>query len=160
MNEVVKLVGKERRPMVVGVVTALILSENATASAYALRSKLHNRRLAREFAAAVRRMAVVGNRSPYRNELLPHLEALNGFRETWTYMATKEPRWPRSGVNVKRLAASWALFVCQQCGIEPTITKSGKFFGIAAALYGDTHADLGHHCRGVLTRAGANPRIK
>jgi hypothetical protein len=98
-------------------------------------------------------MTAVTDKTPFRDELLSHLDFLKGVSAGWTHMAEMEPVRPRPNAYAKAFAADVALVVCQQCGIEPTITVRGKFLRIAAALYGDTRADLSHHCRAAL-RAG------
>lgn len=153
VTEVVCIVGEDRRDNVEGVVAYLIEMQNAAADARTRKSKFHNMRLAKQFATALRRMTAVADKNPLRDELRPHLDFVKGVSAAWTHMAEMEPVRPRPNAYAKALAADVALVVCQQCGIEPTITVGGKFFRIAAALYGDTRADLSHHCRAAL-RAG------
>jgi hypothetical protein len=161
--EVVKIVGKYRRDSVAGVVSTLIELQNEAADERTRKSKLHNKRLAKQLNTALRRITTVVNQLPLRNELLSHLDFFNGVSAALTHMALNEPVQPQPNAVAKTFAADAALVVCQACGIQPTITVRGKFLRIAAALYGDTRADLRHHCRaarGRAMRSSAKPQQK
>lgn len=76
--------------------------------------------------------------------LLRHLDLLDAICRSWEKLV------PTPSAKAKRLATWAALHLCKKYGIKPVTTKNSEFCKLAAALYGDVHADLQHHCRVVL----------
>lgn len=61
-------------------------------------------------------------------------------------------RKPKPDAIEKRLAADFALDLCERFGVAVTTTREGKFCLVAAALYRDPYADLQYHCREALSK--------
>ena len=59
---------------------------------------------------------------------------------------------PHPDAFEKRLAAEFALDLCERFRVPVTTTREGKFCLIAAALYGNPDADLQYHCRQALNK--------
>jgi hypothetical protein len=152
--EVAKIVGKEWRDSVAGILPVLAEMQRDAADDRARKQseRDHDKRLSKRFAAALRRMTDVVDKSPWRDEPFPrsHLDVLMGFSAAWTHRIVTESLKPRRNADAKWLAARMALFICRECGVEPATTLGGKFEMIAAELYGDLDADMSHHCRAVL----------
>ena len=49
----------------------------------------------------------------------------------------KVPRNPKPDAIRKRLAADYALYLCERFGVKTTTARTGKFCLVAAALFGD-----------------------
>lgn len=69
---------------------------------------------------------------------------------------TKAQRKPKRDAIEKRLAADFALDLCERFGVKTTTARTGKYCRVAAALYGDPGADPQFHC----TKALAENRDK
>ena len=82
--------------------------------------------------------------------LLRHLRLLNWISDGWEKSKLGKPK---PNAEEKRLAAEAALHLLRTHKIDATTTKTGDFCKLAAALYGDTSADLQHHCQAALNRA-------
>jgi hypothetical protein len=59
-------------------------------------------------------------------------------------------RKPKPDAFRKRLAADYALYLCDRFGVKATTARTGKFCLVAAALFGDPAADLQYHCANAL----------
>jgi hypothetical protein len=57
---------------------------------------------------------------------------------------------PKRSSEMRRMAAETAAMLMQENDLPLTTTRRGKFHRLAAALYGDDHADLFNHCRSCL----------
>jgi hypothetical protein len=64
-------------------------------------------------------------------------------------------RKPKPDAIRKRLAADYALDLCDRFGVKATTARTGKFCLVAAALFGDTDVDLQHHCRKAISQKPA-----
>ena len=58
----------------------------------------------------------------------------------------KVHRKPKPDAIRKRLAADYALDLCERFGVKTTKARTGKFCLVAAALFGDPDVDLQYHC--------------
>jgi hypothetical protein len=58
----------------------------------------------------------------------------------------KAHRKPKLDAVRKRLAADYALDLCERFGVKITTARTGKFCLVAAALFGDPDVDLQYHC--------------
>jgi hypothetical protein len=168
VKAVLKIVGEERRDRVERVVLLLIGTQERWRGEREHKRKLRNRRFAKQFNTRLRRITDLTRNAPPewwtyagidRDQLLHHFKMLH------TVSATIEATGadpPAPSAEPKKLAALTALTVCNGCGIEPRMTEGGKYFRIAAALYGDPEANLDHHCRWARKRAQmtAKPRPK
>ena len=61
-------------------------------------------------------------------------------------------RKPKPDAIRKRLAADYALDLCDQFGVKTTSARTGKFCRVAAALFGDPDVDLQYHCMKALAK--------
>jgi hypothetical protein len=169
--EVARIVGKEWRDSVAGILPVLAEMQREAADARARERSAHDKQLSKRFAAAVRRITRVVDESHLRDdpEVRSRLDFFFGFSVAWTHRAAIESERPRRSADAKALAAEVAVFVCRQCGIELTTTTGGaestrrsrasKLCRTAAALYGDLGADMSHHCRAAL-KAEARHRAR
>jgi hypothetical protein len=64
----------------------------------------------------------------------------------------KAHRKPQPDAIRKRLAADYALDLCDQFGVKTTSARTGKFCRVAAALFGDPDVDLQYHCMKALAK--------
>ncbi len=64
-------------------------------------------------------------------------------------------RTPKPDAIRKRLAADYALDLCQRFGVKITTARTGKLCLVAAALFGDPDADLQHHCMKAISQKPA-----
>jgi hypothetical protein len=64
-------------------------------------------------------------------------------------------RKPKPDAIRKRLAAEYALDLCEQFGVKTTTARTGKFCLVAAALFGAPEVDLQHHCRKAISQKRA-----
>jgi hypothetical protein len=55
----------------------------------------------------------------------------------------------------KRLAADYALDLCERFGVKTTTARTGKFRLVAAALFGDPDVDLQYHCMKAISQKPA-----
>ena len=62
----------------------------------------------------------------------------------------KAQRKPKPDAIEKRLAADFALDLCERFGVRATTARTGKYCRVAAALHGDPNADLQYHCAKAL----------
>jgi len=67
----------------------------------------------------------------------------------------KAHRKPKPDAIRKRLAADYALDLCERFGVKATTARTGKFCLVAAALFGDPNADLQYHCRKAISQKRA-----
>ena len=67
----------------------------------------------------------------------------------------KAHRKPKPDPIRKRLAANYALDLCERFGVKTTTTRTGKFCLVAAALYGDPDVDLQYHCMKAISQKPA-----
>ena len=63
-----------------------------------------------------------------------------------------EGRKPKPDAFRKRLAADYALYLCDRFGVKTTTARTGKLCLVAAALFGDPAADLQYHCANALAK--------
>ena len=64
-------------------------------------------------------------------------------------------RKPKPDAIRRRLAADYALDLCERFGVKTTTARTGKFCLVAAALFGDPNADLQYHCRKAISQKRA-----
>ena len=64
-------------------------------------------------------------------------------------------RKPKPDAIRKRLAADYALDLCERFGVKATTARTGKFCLVAAALFGDADVDLQYHCRKAISQKRA-----
>ena len=57
--------------------------------------------------------------------------------------------------KIKRLAADYALDLCERFGVKTTTARTGKFCLVAAALFGDPDVDLQYHCMKAISQKPA-----
>jgi hypothetical protein len=62
----------------------------------------------------------------------------------------KAHRKPKPDAIRKRLAADYALDLCERFGVKTTTARTGKFCLVAAALFGGPDVDLQYHCMRVF----------
>lgn len=67
----------------------------------------------------------------------------------------KAQRKPKPDAIRKRLAADYALDLCERFGVKTTTARTGKFCLVAAALFGDPVADLQYHCMKAISQKPA-----
>ena len=64
----------------------------------------------------------------------------------------KVPRSPKPDAIRMRLAADYALNLCERFSVKTTTARTGKFCLLAAALFGAPDVDLQYHCRKALAK--------
>ena len=64
-------------------------------------------------------------------------------------------RKPKPDAIRKRLAADYALDLCERFGVKTTTARTGKFCLVAAALFGDPDVDLQYHCMKAISQKPA-----
>ena len=64
-------------------------------------------------------------------------------------------RKPKPDAIRKRLAADYALDLCERFGVKTTTARTGKFCLVAAALFGDPGVDLQYHCMKAVSQKPA-----
>ena len=64
-------------------------------------------------------------------------------------------RKPKPDAIKKRLAADYALDLCERFGVKTTTARTGKFCLVAAALLGDPDVDLQYHCMKAISQKPA-----
>jgi hypothetical protein len=64
-------------------------------------------------------------------------------------------RKPKPDAIRKRLAAEYALDLCEHFGLRTTTARTGKFCLVAAALFGDPDVDLQYHCMKAISQKPA-----
>jgi hypothetical protein len=67
----------------------------------------------------------------------------------------KAHRKPKPDAIRKRLAADYALDLCERFGVKTTTARTGKFCLVAAALFGDPDVDLQYHCMKAISQKPA-----
>jgi hypothetical protein len=67
----------------------------------------------------------------------------------------KAHREPKPDAFRKRLAADYALDLCERFGVKTTTARTGKFCLVAAALFGDPNVDLQYHCMKAISQKPA-----
>jgi hypothetical protein len=67
----------------------------------------------------------------------------------------KAHRKPEPDAIRKRLAADYALDLCERFGVRATTARTGKFCLVAAALFGDPDVDLQYHCMKAISQKPA-----
>jgi hypothetical protein len=92
--------------------------------------------------------------------LLQHLGWLLWMCQYWDNSRLTQKK-PKAHADAMRMAAWAALILCEVCNINVTTTKTGKYCGLGAALYGDPSAasTLQPHCRTVMKLAAQSPSI-
>ena len=64
-------------------------------------------------------------------------------------------RKPKPDAIRRRLAADYALDLCERFGVKTTTARTGKFCLVAAALFGDPGVDLQYHCMKAISQKPA-----
>jgi len=67
----------------------------------------------------------------------------------------KAQRKPKPDAIRKRLAADYALELCERFGVKITTARTGKLCLVAAALFGDEDVDLQYHCMKAISQKPA-----
>jgi hypothetical protein len=67
----------------------------------------------------------------------------------------KAHRKPKPDAIRKRLAADYALELCERFGVKITTARTGKLCLVAAALFGDEDVDLQYHCMKAISQKPA-----
>jgi hypothetical protein len=67
----------------------------------------------------------------------------------------KAQRKPKPDAIRKRLAADYALELCERFGVKITTARTGKLCLVAAALFGDSDVDLQYHCMKAISQKPA-----
>jgi hypothetical protein len=67
----------------------------------------------------------------------------------------KVHRKPKPDAIRKRLAADYALDLCERFGVKTTTARTGKFCLVAAALFGNPDVDMQYHCMKAISQKPA-----
>jgi hypothetical protein len=67
----------------------------------------------------------------------------------------KAHRQPKPDAFRKRLAADYALDLCERFGVKTKTGRTSKFCRVAAALFGDPNVDLQYHCMKAISQKPA-----
>jgi hypothetical protein len=155
VDAVVKIVGPQHRAPIARMVELLMKTAVREHSARDRQKRSQDKRLAGEVETAAHRLyKLIENKVPVewfswsttdREHVLGELRKLLAVCATVRVGLKSEK--PKPDALEQRLSAMTALTICRECGIEPRLTRGGKYFKIAAALYGDPKANLDHQCR-------------
>jgi hypothetical protein len=102
-------------------------------------------RQSKEAKRAIKRLVTALRRANQRKGGLPEdIRLVLGLDLLIHHLAAygKAHREPKPDAFRKRLAADYALDLCERFGVKTTTARTGKFCLVAAALFGDPNVDL------------------
>jgi hypothetical protein len=115
-------------------------------------------RLSKEAKRAINQLSAALRKANRRKEGLPEdIRLVLGLDRMIRHLAAygKAHREPKPDAFRKRLAADYALDLCERFGVKITTTRTGEFCLVAAALFGAPNVDLQYHCMKAISQKPA-----